>query len=428
MKAWKKVIGTSLVLATAVLLGACGSNNSKGSDSSETEQSDFKGEKLTIGVWGGNEAEEKSLDTLITNFESETGATIEKKVYTDYNVQIQADMVGKTAPDVFYVDAYMFPFFKQNDVLAELDADKFETDKFYESLTEAFTSDKKLYAVPKDMSTLALYLNTDIFEKTGVSVDDVPTTFEEYVEWLPEFQKKIDAVYGAGKVFAMSYNQDMARNYHLAARDGAEPVKDDGTANLEDSSVVENLSILKDLVDTKAFVTPKDVGMGWNGEAFGTGKIAIMDEGNWVYQTLKDDYSDIPFVVREMPTYKGAEGSMMFSVGWSKYVGTEKSALSDKWIQYATGLEGMESWVKGTGTLPSRQDVADAAKITDNDDLKVHLDAWEYATIWQKGTTLDTINKSYQNFLPNALDGSKTMEAAMKAADQQANEEINANQ
>ncbi|MFJ3330132.1 MULTISPECIES: sugar ABC transporter substrate-binding protein [Enterococcus] len=425
MTGWKKVVGTGLLLSAAVVLAACGGNEDT---SSSTDQTDFTGDSLTIGVWGGNEAEEKSLDEMIQSFEEATGATVEKKVYTDYNTQIQADMAGRTAPDVFYVDAYMFPWFSENGTLAELDPANFESEQFYDSLIDAFTtSDGQLQAVPKDMSTLALYFNTAIFEEAGVSIDEVPDTLEAYVEWLPSFQEKINEAYGDGNVFAMSYNQDMARNYHFATRENAQPINEDGTANLADPAVVDNLSILKELVDTKAAVTPQDIGTGWNGEAFGSGKIAIMDEGNWVYETLKTEFPDIPFVVKEMPTYKGTEGSMMFSVGWGKYVGTEKSALADKWIQHATGQSGMQAWVEGTGTLPSRQDVADAAKITENSDLNVHLEAWDYATIWQKGTTLDTINKAYQNFLPNALNGNMTFEEAMEAADEQANADITAN-
>lgn len=421
MKVWKKLVSVGIVTATVGLLAACGST-----EKSDSGKTDFKGETLTIGVWGGNESEEKSLDKMIETFEKDTGAKIEKKVYTDYNTQIQADMVGKTAPDVFYVDAQMYPFFSQNGMLEKLDSQKFEADKFYDSLIDTFSTDGDLYAVPKDMSTLAIYLNAEIFEKTGVSVDDIPTSYEEYVEWLPEFQKKIDDVYGAGKVFAMSYNQDLSRNYHLAIRDDAQPIEKDGRSNLANKKVVENLSTLKDLVDTKAVVTPKDVGTGWNGEAFGTGKIAIMDEGNWVYETLNTEFSDVPFTVRKMPTYKGTEGSMMFSVGWGKYSGTKQSELADKWIQYATSEAGMQGWVEGTGTLPSREDVAQAAKITDNPDLKVHLDAWDYATVWQNGVTLDTINKAYQNFVPKALDGSESFEKAMKQVDEQANADIDA--
>ncbi|SEK55756.1 carbohydrate ABC transporter substrate-binding protein, CUT1 family [Carnobacterium iners] len=424
MKKWKKIIGIGVTLSAALLMTACGGSGENETGSGD-EKSDFTGDTLTVGVWGGNEAEEGSLDKMISLFEDETGSKIEKKVYTDYNTQIQADLAGKTAPDVFYVDSYMYPWFSQNETLADLKNSEFESDKFYESLTDSFTTDGKLQAIPKDMSTLALYLNTEIFEKAGVSLDEIPSSYEEYVKWLPEFQEKIDAAYGEGKVFAMSYNQDLARNYHLAAREDGMPINEDGTANLESEKVVENLTILKELVATKAVVTPEEIGAGWNGEAFGSGKIAIMDEGNWVYQTLKDEFPDIPFTVQKMPTYKDTEGSMMFSVGWGKYAGTEQSELADKWIQYATGVDGMKLWIEGTGTLPSRQDVAAKANITENADLKVHLEAWEYATIWQNGTTLDTINKAYQNFVTSALDGSETFKSAMEKADEQANADIN---
>ena len=417
----KQLFWSGLLLATFGLAGCGGSDDTTG-----TTQTDFANETLTIGVWGGNEAEERSLDDMIATFEEATQAKIEKKVYTDYNTQIQADMAGKTAPDVFYVDAYMFPWFSENETLATLDEATFAADAFYDSLIDAFkTADGQLQAIPKDMSTLSFYVNTDIFDAVGVDTTEIPTSFEGLVDWLPTFQEKLDKEYGKGKVSALSYNQDLARNYHLAIRDGGEPVNADGTANLASQKVVENLSILKELVDTNGAVTPQDIGTGWNGEAFGSGRIAMMDEGNWVYETLKEEFADIPFTVLPMPTYKDTKGSMMFSVGWGKYVGTKNNDLADRWIQHATGVDGMQAWVEGTGTLPSRGDVADQAKLSDNPDLAVHLAAWDYATIWQNGTTLDTINTAYQNFLPIGLTGEKTLAEALADADKQANADIN---
>ena len=54
MTGWKKVVGTGLLLSAAVVLAACGGNEDT---SSSTDQTDFTGDSLTIGVWGGNEAE-----------------------------------------------------------------------------------------------------------------------------------------------------------------------------------------------------------------------------------------------------------------------------------------------------------------------------------------------------------------------------------
>jgi len=63
------------------------------------------------------------------------------------------------------------------------------------------------------MSTLALYLNTEIFEKTEYQVMNSSSKYEEYVQMANQgFQKKLMLLMGKDKVFAMSYNQDQLAN------------------------------------------------------------------------------------------------------------------------------------------------------------------------------------------------------------------------
>ena len=52
-------------------------------------------------------------------------------------------------------------------------------DDFYESLRTAFTYDGKFYCAPKDFSTLALQINTDLWTKAGLTDADVPTTWDQ---------------------------------------------------------------------------------------------------------------------------------------------------------------------------------------------------------------------------------------------------------
>ena len=70
---------------------------------------------ISVGRWGGNESETASFTKMLEEFTAKTGILVEDQVYTDFNVQLQADLVAGTAPDVFYVDAYMAKFFIEQD-------------------------------------------------------------------------------------------------------------------------------------------------------------------------------------------------------------------------------------------------------------------------------------------------------------------------
>lgn len=434
MKSMKSIAALLMALTISLSATACNtqtkqpaaSTDSTGSTSSAgTAAPDFKGKTLTVGIWGGNDTETKSINIVKNGFESKTGAAVKFKVYTDYNTQIQADFAAKTAPDTFYVDVSMFKYIDSLGVLQPLDSKEMGAGNYYENMISAFSSqDGKLYAIPKDLSTLAMYYNTDLLSSVGMSKSDIPTAWEDFKAFLPKLQEKLDAKYGKGKVAAMTYNQDLSRNLHLLDRDGASVTDKDGKAALSSDGVLKNLDFILSLVKTGAYKTPKDLGLGWNGEVFGTGKCAIMEEGNWVYGTLKQNYPNIKFGVTDMPSYEGKKSSMFFTVGYGIYKNTQNTDLAKAWIQYATGSEGMYNWCTGTGTIPSRQDVADRMDLKSDPVLSVHLQQQQYAQPWTLGKYTSILNTAYQNFLPNAVSGKASLKDAMAQADKQANQQI----
>ncbi|WP_204122873.1 sugar ABC transporter substrate-binding protein [Lacticaseibacillus mingshuiensis] len=415
----KRLLSIGATVAAVLTLAACGNK----SNSSSSDSTNFKGQNLKIGVWIGNDNEKKGMNDLISGFEKKTGAKVTEKVYTDFNTQIQADLAGHRAPDVWYMDSSMYPFFQKQGVLQELNKKDVGESNFYPTLTKAYTTDGKLYGVPKDTSTLALYVNNDMFKKVGVSIDSIPKSYEDLLKWLPGFQAKLDKAYGKNKVKAWSYNQDLARNLYILERNGGKPIKSNGNANLSSDAVLKNLQLYKDLVATGAAVTPKGIGQGDNGTAFGAGKVAMMEEGNWTYEVQKQQYKT-NFTVLPMLSYEGKQGGMIFTVGWGEYANSKVKPLATAWIKYVTSKNVMKKYITTTGTLPSRPDVAKAADLTSDASLKVHLDANAYSTVWQDGTTLVTVNTSYQNFVANGLAGKTTLKSAMKSADDQANAAI----
>lgn len=418
----------ALVMALGLMLTGCGSTeNPPAGDGGDSDGSDggFAGRTLTVGIWGGNDQETASINTLKANFEEMYGCTVELKVYTDYNTQIQADFIGQTAPDCFYVDGSMFPFYGSLGVMEPLDPAEYELDKFYPNLIEAFTNaDGEVLCVPKDVSTLATYYNIDLLEACGYTADDIPDNYDDYKAFLTDLQAKLDEVYGKNQIAAMTYNQDLSRNLPILQDGNDGLVAEDGTATLTSDGVVANMEYILDFVKNGLWKTPSDLGLGWNGEAFGTGKAAIMEEGNWVYGTLRTDYSDINFGVKEMPSYNGTQYSMSYTVGYGIYALSENKDMASAWIKYVTSVDGLTIWCGGAGCLPPRSDAAEAMDVESDPVWAVHSAMTECSLPWQLGSNASIINTAYQNYFPLAVSGEMTAAEFLTAAEQQANQEI----
>jgi len=388
------------------------------SETAATENS-LAGQTVVIGRWGGNDAETAAFKQMVTDFEAATGVKVEERVYSDYNTELQAELIGGSGPDVFYVDAYMAPFYIEQGVLMPLDEATFELDAFYQPLRDAFLKDGQYYAVSKDYSTLALYYN-----KAVVDPAEIPGTLEEL--FTGDYLETLKATLPDTMV-PMTYNRDIARNLFMAEAGGASIVKDELYSNLADPAVVENLKYEYEAAKAGKIVTPADLGTGWNGDAFGNQRTAIMIEGNWSLGFLEQNFPDVDFGVMELPTFKGEKGTMVFTVGYAINASSKSVDAASAFIQYATGTEGMATWTTGAGVLPSREDVTLATDVM-NDPLKApHIKGAEYATPWQKGTTMDTINVEFQNYMPSYISGERTLEEALKMAQDEANKTIEAN-
>jgi multiple sugar transport system substrate-binding protein len=395
------------------------------SSAASAAPADFSGRTVTVGLWGGNDQETAAVDTLKSNFEKAHNCTVELKVYTDYNTQLQADLIGQTAPDTFYVDGSMFAFYSGLGVMDTLEPADYELDAFYDNLVSAFTTaDGSVLCIPKDCSTLATYYNETMLSDCGFTGDDIPDTYDAYKDFLTQLQAKLDEKYGKGTVAAMTYNQDLARNLFIL-QDGSSGLCDaDGNSTLNQEPVVKNLQFILDLVDAGVWKTPSDLGTGWNGEAFGTGKCAIMEEGNWVYGTLKKDYSDIQFGCKGMPKYNGTQYSMIYTVGYGIYSASQNKDMAAEWIKYVTSVDGETIWCTGAGCLPPRSDAAEAMDVESDPVWKVHSEMTPVALPWQLGKNLALINTAYQNYLPQAVSGDMTAAECLEAADKQANDQI----
>ncbi|UUV13244.1 ABC transporter substrate-binding protein [Clostridioides difficile] len=413
---FKKLTTLAMIAILSTSLVACSSKGEGGST---------KNKEVTVGVWNGNQGEEKALTQMISEFEGKTGIKVKKKIYTDYNTQLKTDLIGETAPDVFYLDVNLSPEMMDSGVLEPLNQyvdEEYDVNDIYPNLINGFKDESgETYAMPKDYSSLSVYYNESLLEQAGYTKDDIPTELKKWPEFFSELQSKLPE----GKKAAM-IDPLLPRIMGFVEANGGEVVDSEGYSNLSDPKVTEALDLVNSLYQNGSTQQASELGYGWNGDAFGSEAGAIMIEGNWVVGHLRDNFPNVKYGTLEMPTYKGEKSNLLFTVGYAMNKKSKNKESAWEFIKYATGKEGMTIWTTGSGTLPSRKSIAVDTKVNENDVLKSHIAGADYGTVWQKGLTLPIIDREFSNWMPAVILGNETLEDAMKKATETANKDIDA--
>nr|WP_155112909.1 ABC transporter substrate-binding protein [Metabacillus mangrovi] len=404
-------IGITALLALSASLTGCSSEEA-GTNAKKTE--------IVMSGWGGNPVEKKLLEEVLADFEaSHPHIDVKFNVINDqYMDVLKTRLIGGTAADVFYLDAFEAPALFETGAVEPLNkyvTEEFDLDDFEKPMLDAFKQGDELYGVPKDYSTLALFYNKKLFKEAGIA--SPPETWDE----LQEAAKKLttDDVYGLGVL------PNIERMYYMAEAGGGEVIKGDKAAFADDRVVKELQPIIDMRLKDKSAAQPSEVGAGSNaGEMFGRGKAAMVMEGNWNIPYLEETFPDIDYGTAEIPTVNGKKGTMSFTVGYAMNAESEHKKESWELISYLTGKEGMKKWTSKGFALPTRQSVA-AELGFDKDELRGPLvNGAEYATVWQDGPFLPIVMNNFNNQFLSAYLGERSLKDALKDAERQANKEI----
>ena len=428
MKFKKLVLTAFMATSFAIGLTGCGgANNDTTTSSGGGNVSSNAGSNghITLGVWSGTDVEPIILDKLITEFTAQTGITVDIRVYHEYQTQLQTELIGGIAPDVFYMDAFLLPSLAPTGVLQPLDnfisqESDFDKDDFFVPALNAFVGQSgNLYGLPKDLSTLGLFYNIDLLEYAGFTPDDIPTEAEAFPEFLLELQANLP-----DGVVPFISAAELARQMFMLQSNGTEIADENGLAVLSQPDQLESLQLLMDGFHNGTVMRAADLGHDWAGDSFGTGSVALMVEGNWAIEHVLENFPTVRFGTSEVPTINGNRGSMMFTVSYS--INSASNNLDAAWefVNFATGREGMRIWTEGTGLLPTRQSVANDMNLHNNEILAPFIAAGDYATAWQKGDTLPIILREYNNLLPTVISGEMSLQEAMIIAENAANLDI----
>ncbi|AFW96969.1 ABC transporter substrate-binding protein [Dolichospermum sp. UHCC 0352] len=378
---------------------------------------------VKLSGWTGNPLEQKLLKQVIQDFEKQhPQIKVKYEAISDqYMDVIKTRLVGEAAPDVFYLDALEAPFLMGQNVLEPLDKyikPKFDLTDIEPNLLKNFTYQNRIYGLPKDYSTLALFYNKQAFNQVGLT--SPPTTWEQLRSYSKQLTGKLNK-YGFGEI------PELARQAYKITAFGGEIIDKNGYATFANNPGLQGLElVINQYQKDRSSAQKSDVGTNSGSEMFGQNKVAMVIEGNWAIPYLQETFPKLEFATAEIPEINNQKSTMVFTVAYvmNKQAPHKKEAW--ELISFLTGKEGMKKWTAKGFALPARKSVAQQLGY-DQDRLRSSLVAGvNYATPWQLGKNPAAIINNFDNQFISVLLGQQPLKQAMLKAQDAANKQIKA--
>lgn len=286
-------------------------------------------ETVSFSSWG-SQTEVKILKEILSDFEKETGILVDfQHIPQNYFQKIHLLFASNLEPDVVFINNHYIKMYVDANLLEDLTPILKDEDAYHKVALDCFKSKDKIYAIPRDISALVLYVNKDIIKETIK-----PKTIYEL--------KDIATKYTSNKYWGINYEEDPLFWLYYLVSNGGGIISD----NLEKIIInkkesIDALNLYSDFAH-KYHIAPtkSEIGSMTTAQMFINGKLAIYLGGRWMLPKFEETI-DFPFEIIEFPASKENKVYVDAS-GWAisknsknkenalklvKYLSNEKSSI-----------------------------------------------------------------------------------------------------
>lgn len=375
----KRWLTGTAVIAAAVLLASCSGGNAGDGSGGES------GEKVTItyGVWAGTQTPAmKEIAKAFTEQNPNIVVKVEERPWPEYWSTLQTGAAGGTAPDAFWMLAQNIRPYAAGgqllDVTDQIEKDGVDLGKYPQAVLDLYDQgDGKIYGLPKDVDTNAVWYNKAIFDEAGVEYPAEDWTWEDYRETAKKLTNAEKGVWGTAA--PIDYQGGY---YNTIFQAGGKVISDDGkTAEIDSPEAQKGIEFWTNLQADGSSPTLKQLSDTEAETMFEQGKIGMYMSGSYWALKIYDNKEIAPNVdVAPMPIgeKRATVTSGILNVGFS---GTKHPEAVKKFLLYASGEEAAEIQAESGAVLPAYEGTEKAwmAAMPEFKNLKVFIDAKEYS-------------------------------------------------
>ncbi|MGP9837176.1 ABC transporter substrate-binding protein [Arthrobacter sp. 179] len=297
--------GLAIIASTALALTACGgAGNGATADSSA----------IVVDMWAGSDDDtnvlNKQLD-MVKEDHPDMDVSMRMAPWGDYFTKMTTNMASGNMACVSGMNSGQLSSY--TDGFAELTAEDLETaglseDDFAPGALEILKKDGKLYGIPFDVSTMLVYYNADMFQKSGVDEPALDWTFKDFEKTAE------DATQDGKHGFAVGMAEFQWQALPIA-KAGTQPVTADGTLDMTNPAFVDAASWYSSLVTEKKVAAPAASASeaGWGETQYTSGNAAMAVDGTWNAVGYLDNDNGFKAGLAPLPT--GENGSLGLVMG-----------------------------------------------------------------------------------------------------------------
>ena len=328
------------------------------------------------------------------------------------------------APDIARMDLGIIPKFAAGGALLPLDS--FELSSLKEKLLPAALDagkvrDKngkfKLYALPDEFTTLALYYNRDHFRRAGLDPDRSPQSWTEFQSFARKLSRDTDQD-GSIDQFGFAMNVTPWFSMPFLFSFGGRILDDIKLRCLLDqpeavSALDFQISLSKEGLEAGAWrqgAIPPDAG-------FKSGRYSMIFSGPWNLENFRR--SGIDFSVALIPGNPQMGIKSSTNVGGNSNVIFKTSKhprLALKFLKYILSQEVQNLFCSELGAIPLRTDVRPLEHELQNKELLVFMEQALYAGSRPKIPGYDRIEDIVNKEVETAFEGHRTASQAYQQA------------
>lgn len=218
----KRMAVYSAVLASAIMLTACGTGSttatsssaasaaSTGTASSVSTAAGTSDSDTIVVTWWGNQTRNDLTQQVLDKYSSENNVTFDGQFsdWANYWSKTATSSAGQTLPDILQMDYAYLAQYAETGQLADLtpyvDDGTIDVSDVSESILASGEVDGKLYAIPLGINAPTLVYNKTLLDENGISIKDNMSMEEFYSICQQVYEKtgyKTDVFYGNGNSY-----------------------------------------------------------------------------------------------------------------------------------------------------------------------------------------------------------------------------------